>query len=261
MGQLEQVVMNLAINAQDAMPEGGILTLRTEAVELDEAYARGKKGVTPGFYVKVAVSDTGSGMSAETMERVFEPFFTTKEKGKGTGLGLSTAYGIVKQHGGNIWAYSENGLGTTIKVYLPVPEESFEPSDSSSQARMVPAGSEVVLLVEDDRQVRNLSSVILQRQGYHVLVAQNGEEALSLLKDREGPLDLLLTDVIMPDMNGKELFEKVSALYPDAGVLYMSGYTDDVIAHHGVIDEGVHFIEKPFTVRALAAKVREVLDK
>jgi PAS domain S-box-containing protein len=259
-GQIEQVIMNLAVNAQDAMPEGGTLTLETSAVELDAAYAGRKKGVTPGAYVRVAISDTGTGMDDETLEHLFEPFFTTKETGKGTGLGLSTAYGIIKQHGGNIWAYSEPGLGTTIKLYLPVPEADFESEASLPQAAKNTKGSEVLLLVEDDRQVRNLSSVILQRQGYKVLPAPNGKEALCLLEEHKDRIDLLLTDVIMPDMNGKELFEKVSALHPGVRVLYMSGYTDDVIAHHGVIDAGVNFIEKPFTVKALAAKVREVLE-
>ncbi len=261
-GQLEQVVMNLAVNSQDAMPHGGQLIIETGSVMLDEHYARGKKGVSPGPYVKLAISDTGSGMDAETVRNLFEPFFTTKEKGKGTGLGMSTAYGIVKQHNGNIWAYSEPGLGTTIKVYLPVSDAAA--ADEPAALEQKPAettGSEIVLLAEDDQQVRNLSSVALKRWGYTVLAAENGEEAILQFEAHKDRIRLLLTDVIMPDMNGKELYQRISAASPGLKVLYMSGYTDDVIAHHGVIDEGVNFIEKPFTLKMLASKVRAVLDE
>ena len=261
LGQLEQVVMNLAVNSQDAMPNGGRLTIETEQVELDEDYARKKRGVKPGPYVKVAISDTGFGMDADTLEHLFEPFFTTKESGKGTGLGMSTAYGIVKQHGGNIWAYSECGLGTTIKVYLPIPAETLEKVSDSAPKQPEIRGSETILLVEDDRQVRNLASIVLERCGYTVLSAASGEEALSVLQSHTGEMHLLLTDVIMPDMNGKEVFEQISESWPDVRVLYMSGYTDDVIAHHGVIDAGVNFIEKPFNIKTLATKVQEVLNQ
>jgi PAS domain S-box-containing protein len=260
-GQLEQVVMNIAINSQDAMPEGGSLDIETAVVELDQAYAEQKNGVKPGSYVRIAVSDTGPGMDRGVLESIFEPFFTTKDKGKGTGLGMSTAYGIVKQHGGNIWAYSEVGIGSTIKIYLPVGEKSPNASVPSSQEEKAVKGSERVLLVEDERQVRELASMILEKYGYDVLVAQNGREALSLLNEcGDGP-ELVLTDVIMPDMNGRELFERISAVRPGVKVLYMSGYTEDVIGRHGVIDPRVNFIEKPFSVQALTSKVREALEK
>jgi PAS domain S-box-containing protein len=261
LGQIEQVIMNLAINAQDAMPQGGRLVIKTAGVELDESYAKQKRGVKPGRYALMAISDTGAGMDAGTLAHLFEPFFTTKEKGKGTGLGMSTAYGIVKQHGGNIWAYSEPGMGTTIKVYLPLVQDATEAPPPAEQKAPEARGEETVLLVEDDRPVRNLASAVLQRCGYAVLAAENGEEALSVLSEHEGAVHLLLADVIMPDMNGRELFEAISDGLPHLRVLYMSGYTDDVIAHHGVIDPGVNFIEKPFTIKALAAKVREVLDQ
>jgi PAS domain S-box-containing protein len=260
-GQLEQVVMNLSVNAQDAMPEGGVLVIETSHLELDEAYAKQKKGVKTGYYVMIAISDTGTGMGTETLERMFEPFYTTKDTGKGTGLGMSTAYGIIKQHGGNIWAYSEPGLGTTVKVYLPVLMESVDMAEPTGCTTAVTKGEETILLVEDDYQVRDLSKAVLRRYGYNVLVAGSGEEALQILAGRKEDIHLLLTDVVMPDINGKSLFEKVSASRPDIRVLYMSGYTDDVIVHHGVIDPDVAFIEKPFSIEGLAAKVREVLDK
>jgi len=260
-GQLEQVIMNVAVNAQDAMPKGGQLIVGTARVELDEFYAKLKKGVAPGSYLKLAISDTGCGMHSETLEQIFEPFYTTKETGKGTGLGLSTAYGIIKQHGGNIWAYSEPDRGTTIKVYLPISAEvADEAVSSTSKKGRVSKGSETILLVEDNQQVRHLALMVLERYGYKVLSAGNGQEALSVLANYGSPVHLLLTDVIMPDMNGKELFDRIAESYPDMRVLYMSGYTDDVIAHHGVIDKGVNFIEKPFHIKILAAKVRDVLD-
>jgi CheY-like chemotaxis protein len=245
------------------MPQGGTLTIETAKVYLDEAYAREKREVTPGPYVMIGVSDTGCGMDAETFSHLFEPFFTTKEKGKGTGLGLATSYGIVKQHGGSIWAYSEPGRGTTIKIYLPIPSDPVEPDPTpvQKQAARGARGAETIILAEDDEQVRNLAEIVLKRHGYQVLAAGSGEALLSRLSSYEEPVHLLLTDVIMPDMNGKELLGRVCELHPDVRVLYMSGYTDNVIAHHGVIDAGIHFIEKPFTVQALAAKVREVLDQ
>ncbi|MFW5901460.1 MAG: ATP-binding protein [Thermodesulfobacteriota bacterium] len=259
-GQLEQVILNLAVNAQDAMLEGGMLTLETARVELDENYAKEKGGISPGPYVMLAISDTGTGMDAQTLEHLFEPFFTTKEKGKGTGLGMSTAYGIVKQHGGSICAYSQPGFGTTMKVYLPVADQAVKEMPARAPKSSGAKGSETVLLAEDDQQVRDLAAIALQRFGYNVLAAANGREALAILENLEGPLHLLFTDVIMPDMNGKELFEQISRLRPEARVLFMSGYTDDVIAHHGVIDAGIPFIGKPFNLKALAEKIREVLD-
>ncbi len=261
MGQLEQVIMNLAVNAQDAMPQGGELSIETAVTVLDESYADQKKGVKPGSYVMLAVNDTGSGMDAYTIERLFEPFFTTKEKGKGTGLGMSTAYGIIKQHGGNIWAYSEPGYGTTVKIYLPALTGSRDKEASDDQEEAELTGDETILLVEDDQQVRELASTVLKRFGYSVFAAEDGQDALSIVNRHENEIHLLLTDVIMPDMDGKELFERISGIYTHVRVLFMSGYTNDVIANHGVIDENVDFIQKPFSIKALAAKVREVLDK
>ncbi|MBW1719693.1 MAG: response regulator [Deltaproteobacteria bacterium] len=258
-GQLEQVIMNLAVNAQDAMPEGGTLTFDTFLTELGEDYAATHEGVKSGAYVMLGVSDTGYGMGAETCEHLFEPFFSTKGE-HGTGLGLATVYGIVKQHGGNIWVYSEIGKGTTFKIYLPVSEETGAPSESDSMGPPDLQGSETILIVEDNAQIRNLSHAILKRQGYKVLVAENGKEALTVLNQHEGPLHLILTDVVMPKMDGKALFDQISGYNPDVKVLYMSGYTNDVIAHRGVLDEGMNFIQKPCSVQALAAKVREVLD-
>ena len=245
-GQLEQVVMNLVVNAQDAMPDGGQLTVETARVKLDESYSAKHKGVAPGPYVMLIISDTGSGMDSDTREHLFEPFFTTKEKGKGTGLGLATVYGIVKQHGGNIWVYSEPGLGTVFKIYLPVSTDSPNSHESTSKtpSKSNLNGSETILLVEDDHQVRKLALTVLKQQGYTVLAAENGKEGLAMLTRHNEPVHLLLTDVIMPEMNGKRLFERISHTYPDVRVLYMSGYTDNVIAHHGVIDPGVHFIQK-----------------
>ncbi|MCX6084857.1 MAG: PAS domain S-box protein [Caldiserica bacterium] len=260
-GQLEQVVMNLAVNAQDAMPEGGGLTIETGVADLDTTYAADHQGVLPGHYVLLVVSDIGMGMDAETQEHIFEPFFTTKEMGKGTGLGLATVYGIVKQHGGNIWVYSEPGKGTTFKVYLPVVETSPEPVE---KVRVTPfedlRGTETILLAEDDAVVRSLARGVLEQQGYTVLRAANGREALSVLASYGGTVQLLLSDVVMPEMNGKELFANIVKNHPAIKVLYMSGYTENVIAHRGVLDAGVQFIQKPFTVHALTAKVRETLD-
>jgi len=259
-GQLEQVLMNLAVNAQDAMPDGGAFTIGTSPVDLDESYAAQHNGVMPGPYVMLAISDSGCGMDAQTREHIFEPFFTTKERSKGTGLGLATVYGIVKQHGGNIWVYSEPGRGTTFKVYLPVSDESLSPVGRTVETSSNLRGSETVLLVEDDEQVRDLARTILEKMGYTVLLAESGKEALSVLEAHDGPLHLLLTDVVMPGMNGRQLFERLSGTRPELKALYMSGYPGDVLAHRGVMDEGVHFLRKPFSIKALAIKVREVLD-
>ncbi len=259
-GQLEQVLMNLAVNAQDAMPDGGAFTIGTSPVDLDESYAAQHNDVIPGPYVMLAISDSGCGMDAQTREHIFEPFFTTKERSKGTGLGLATVYGIVKQHGGNIWVYSEPGRGTTFKVYLPVSDESLSPVGRTVETSSNLRGSETVLLVEDDEQVRDLARTILEKMGYTVLLAESGKEALSVLEAHDGPLHLLLTDVVMPGMNGRQLFERLSGTRPELKALYMSGYPGDVLAHRGVMDEGVHFLRKPFSIKALAIKVREVLD-
>ncbi|MBD3369920.1 response regulator [Candidatus Fermentibacteria bacterium] len=258
-GQLEQIIMNLAVNAQDAMPDGGELLLETDVIELDERYAEGHRGVIPGRYVMLAVSDTGVGMEQDKIEKAFEPFYTTKLD-EGTGLGLSVAYGIVKQHGGNIWIYSEPGRGTTCKVYFPVSDQVELEDEEKSSSLTELKGSESVLLVEDNEQVRNLAREVLEFQGYDVIPAESGKQALSILEGLEEPADLLLTDVVMPDMNGKKLYDTASKRWPGLRVLYMSGYTENVIARQGIVEDGTLFIQKPFTIRDLASKVREVLD-
>jgi PAS domain S-box-containing protein len=259
-GQIEQVIMNLVVNARDAMPEGGRLTIETANVELDEAYVRGHVGVKPGRYLMLSVSDTGAGMTQEVKERVFEPFFTTKVTGKGTGLGLSTVYGIVKQSGGNIWVYGEPEKGAAFKIYLPRVDEPTEVF-KEKLVKDLPRGSETVLLVEDEEEVRKLAAQILQRQGYKVLEAPQGGDALLICEQHQTPVHLMLTDVVMPGMSGHQLAERLKSLQPEMKVLYMSGYTDNTIIQHGVLVEGVNYISKPFTVDALARKVREVLDQ
>jgi two-component system cell cycle sensor histidine kinase/response regulator CckA len=258
--QIEQVLVNLIVNARDAMPRGGNLTIETRNVELDEQYGSKHVGVAPGKYVLLAVSDTGEGMSEEVRHRVFEPFFTTKEKGKGTGLGLSTVYGIVKQSGGNVWIYSEPGRGTTFKVYLPQAEsEKLELGEKVVEAAPC-GGSETILLVEDEEVVRGLARRILEQAGYSVVEASKGDEALRFCAEHAAEVDLLLTDVVMPEMSGKELADRLKPKYPELKMLFMSGYTDEAIVHHGVLDSSVEFIQKPFTPAALVTKVREVLD-
>jgi two-component system cell cycle sensor histidine kinase/response regulator CckA len=259
-GQIEQVILNLAVNARDAMPDGGQLTIQTSNVRLSEDYAQQHVSVVPGNYVMLAISDNGSGMDMDTRERVFEPFFTTKGAGKGTGLGLSTVYGIVKQSGGNTWVYSEVGKGTTFKIYLPRVDEPRDGSDAQIGAKPMPRGTETILLVEDEEQVRQIAEVILENQGYQVLVAVNGEQALTLVEQHDNDIDLMITDVVMPQMGGRELGERLSSSRPGMRVLYMSGYTDDAIVRHGLMDERLEFIEKPFTADGLARKVRMVLD-
>jgi len=258
LGQIEQIIMNLCINAQDAMPEGGRLVLETDCVVLDDQYAADHPGAEPGEYIVLAVSDTGIGMDKETQQHVFEPFFSTKGK-SGTGLGLATVYGIVKQHGGNIWLYSEPGEGTTFKVYLPAAEDDVWEEKLPALEQETLSGSETILLVEDNEQVRELTGKLLTKQGYKVVSAENGVAALKLLDKFKDPIHLLLTDVVMPEMNGKDLFIKVLQKRPELKVLYMSGYTDNVIAHRGVLDEDIAFIQKPFSVRGLTAKVRGAL--
>ncbi len=258
-GQIEQVIMNLAINARDAMPEGGTLTLETQNLELDDAYARAHTSVQPGPHVMLAVSDTGAGMDHDTLGHVFEPFFTTKGPGKGTGLGLATVYGIVKQSGGNTSVYSEVRRGTTFKVYLPQTEAPLD-ATTTGNPRVSLRGTETILLVEDEKAVRVLARRILERNGYTVLEAEGGIQAIERVEQHEGPIHLLVTDVVMPRMGGAAVVEGVSALRPGIKALYVSGYAPTAVVHHGIVDPAAPFLEKPFTPGTLAAKVREVLD-
>jgi two-component system, cell cycle sensor histidine kinase and response regulator CckA len=259
-GQIEQVIMNLALNARDAMPRGGKLTLETANVLLEESYARRHQPAEPGRYVMLAVSDTGHGMSPETQGRIFEPFYTTKEVGKGTGLGLSMVYGIVKQSGGYIWVYSEPDQGTTFKIYLPRVDEPADAAGADNRPKSVQRGTETILLVEDDPQLRQLSSSVLTHCGYKVLVAGGPEEGFELFKANQRDIRLLVTDVVMPRMNGRQLAEQIALISPNIRVLYISGYTSNAIVHYGVLDPGLWFLPKPFSLSALVAKVREVLD-
>jgi CheY-like chemotaxis protein len=261
-GQIEQVLMNLVVNSRDAMPDGGRVLIETANVALDESYASGRPEVPPGAYCMLAVSDTGCGMDAHTRLHLFEPFFTTKEAGKGTGLGLATVYGIVKQSGGFIYVYSEVGHGTTSKVYLPQVSEN-EPAalHRAEQPVVAPGGDETILLVEDDKEVASLARLILQTKGYRVMSAGSGEDALALCAKLPGAIDLVLTDVILPGMNGRALADRLHAtLGPDLKVLFMSGYTEDAIVHHGVLKSDIAFLPKPFTPNELARKIRDVLD-
>jgi two-component system cell cycle sensor histidine kinase/response regulator CckA len=258
--QIEQVLLNLVVNARDAMPLGGKLTIETTNVSLDKEYSRSHLPVPPGKYVMLAVSDTGHGMDAATQARIFEPFFTTKEVGKGTGLGLSTVYGIVKQSGGFIWVYSEVGQGTAFKIYLPSVLETAEKGKETTGKPELIKGSETILLVEDEELVRTLTAEILRDAGYHLLEAKDGIDALRVASEHRGEIQLMLTDVVMPQMSGRELAEQFATIRKDMEVLYMSGYTDDAIVLHGVLDEGTPFIGKPFSPTALTSKIREVID-
>jgi CheY-like chemotaxis protein len=243
------------------MPSGGKLTIETANVELDESYTRSHVDVKPGHYVIFSVSDTGVGMTPEVRERIFEPFFTTKGKGKGTGLGLSTTYGIVKQSEGHIWVYSVQGKGTTFKIYLPRVNEPLEAIRKEVLKEELPRGNETILIVEDEEEVRKLAGKILEKQGYSILETYNGDSALLVCEGRNGPIHLMLADVVMPGMNGSELAKLLKPLYPEMKILYMSGYTDNAIVRHGVLEKGVNYIQKPFTMEGLVRKVREVLDK
>ncbi len=261
-GQIEQVIVNLVVNSRDAMPQGGRLTIETADVELDAAYASRHFSVSPGSYVMLAVSDTGEGMDEQTRSRVFEPFFTTKDPGKGTGLGLATVYGIVKQSGGDIRLYSEPGSGTTFKIYLPrVAEMAAAADETTSRGGDVPRGDETVLLVEDEPEVRDLAREILEGNGYTVLQGCDPLEAVLMAERHPGPIHLLLTDVIMPRQTGRALVERLRPLRPEMQVLYMSGYTNEAIVRHGVLDPDTLFIQKPFTPAALGHKVRAALDR
>jgi nitrogen-specific signal transduction histidine kinase/CheY-like chemotaxis protein len=258
-GQIEQVLLNLIVNARDAMPAGGKLTIETANAFLSADYAHSHAALV-GPHVMLAVSDTGCGMDAELQKHVFEPFFTTKVTGKGTGLGLATVYGIVKQSDGHIWLHSEPGKGTSFKIYLPCVDEVVGDQANAAGMPLVAKGSETLLLVEDEDQVRRIVQEILEQQGYDVLTAANGEEALRLAEVHGSKIHLLLTDLVMPQMSGRELAEELTTLQPKLKVLYMSGYTDDAIVRHGLLDASLSFIQKPFDVATAARKVREVLD-
>jgi two-component system cell cycle sensor histidine kinase/response regulator CckA len=258
-GQIEQVIMNLVVNARDAMPTGGKITIETRNTELDEAYSRQHIAVPPGRYVMLAVSDTGTGMTPAVQARIFEPFFTTKPKGRGTGLGLATIYGIVKQNHGDIWVYSEPGKGTSFKVYLPRVDDA--PIAVPAKATTVPTGrGEAVLLVEDDHRVRKLARELLTRNGYEVIEGADAEDAIRVAASYHKPIDLLLTDVVMPGMSGRLLAQRLAEHHPHLKILYMSGYTDDAIVHHGVLTPDIAFLQKPFTPSTFARAVRDVLD-
>jgi two-component system cell cycle sensor histidine kinase/response regulator CckA len=260
-GQIEQVLLNLAVNARDAMPRGGRLTIETATVDLDALYARSRPGVEPGPHVMLAVSDTGHGMKQEILDHIFEPFFTTKEAGKGTGLGLATVHGIVRQSGGHIWAYSEPEHGATFKVYLPRVGTVGAVAAPEKPERELPRGAETVLLVEDESVLREMVRECLEASGYTVLEARQAAHALEIAQAHSGPIHLLITDVVMPGMSGRKLAQSLAVSHPETTVLYMSGYTDDAVVLHGVLAEDMAFLQKPFTIRALAQKVRAILDE
>ncbi|MGC9950514.1 MAG: response regulator [Bryobacteraceae bacterium] len=258
-GQLEQVVMNVVVNARDAMPGGGKLIIETANAQVDQTYAGPNVDLKPGSYVVLSISDTGMGMDADTQVHLFEPFFTTKGPGKGTGLGLATAYGIVKQSGGAISVYSEPGRGTTVKIYLPSAEAKAAAEGTAQTPAAALRGSETILVLEDEARVRKLVCEVLAGRGYQVLEAVRGEEAIRMAAEHHGSVHLLLTDVVMPEMSGPQVLEQIRARHPNMKVLFMSGYTDEAMVHHGILDSGAPFLQKPFLPDALARKVREVL--
>jgi CheY-like chemotaxis protein len=257
--QMQQVIMNLVVNARDAMSNGGKIIIEIADVDLDEEYARTHVDVKAGPHLMLAVSDNGCGMSPETQARLFEPFFTTKEQGKGTGLGLSTVYGIVKQSGGHIWVYSEPGKGTSFKVYFPAAHEKSA-EVSNPVLPLIQSGGETILVAEDEEPIAALVQDILSARGYKVLVALTVDEAIRLSEQKTENIHLLLTDIVMPKFSGKELARRIRQTRPSMKVLYMSGYTNDTIVHHGVLEDSTEFLEKPFTPSVLARRVREVLD-
>ncbi|MEO5820543.1 MAG: ATP-binding protein, partial [Vicinamibacteraceae bacterium] len=257
--QFEQVLMNLVINARDAMPNGGTLTIESRNVDLDESYARQHQGVQPGHYVMLAVSDTGMGMTEDVSRHLFEPFFTTKPPGRGTGLGLATCYGIVKQNGGHIWVYSEYGRGSTFKIFLPRTGEAATTEAPADQVAGSVAGHETLLVVEDEPMVRAISVESLEMLGYRVLQACHGEEALEVARAHSGAIELVVSDVVMPIMGGPALVQRLRIERPHIKVLFVSGYTDDAIVRQGVLEPGVEFLQKPFALAALARRIREIL--
>jgi PAS domain S-box-containing protein len=260
-GLAEQILVNLAVNARDAMKGGGVMIVETATVTLDEEYKRSHPLVEPGTYVRLAISDTGSGMSDDVKRHLFEPFFTTKPRGEGTGLGLATIYGAIRQSNGHIEVYSEVGKGTTFKIYLPAESGAPEALTPTPDPRPVAGGSETILVVEDDDRVRNIVTRVLRDAGYRVLVASNGETALALAGTDGEPIHLLVTDVVMPGMNGRQLADRLAQSHPETRTLFTSGYTENIIAHHGVLDRGIEFMSKPYTLEVLTLRVREVLDK
>ena len=258
---IEQAIVNLAVNARDAMPTGGRLTIETGNFHIDENYVRTHMGVKPGDFVMIAVSDTGIGMDSVTRQHIFEPFFTTKERGKGTGLGLATVYGMVKQSGGDIWVYSELGTGTTFKLYFPKVEEPVSQVSSDGSERAKVAATETILLVEDEKAVRDLTCRILQKLGYQVLTAASGEAAIEIGRSYAGQVALLLTDVVMPNMSGRQVADALLQIRPGLRVLFLSGYTENTVVHHGVLDSTVDFLPKPFSREVLGQKIREILTR
>jgi CheY-like chemotaxis protein len=258
--QIDQILANLCLNARDAIAGVGKVTIETHTVTFDEDYCAVHSGTVPGDFVMLAVSDDGHGMDKGTLDKIFEPFFTTKEVGKGTGLGLAMVYGIVKQNDGLIYVYSEPGHGSTFKIYLPRHTAQPEPRQKIIPAVPDPHGHETILLVEDEAAILKITKLLLERLGYRVLSASTPDKALGLAGEHDGEINLLITDVIMPGMNGRDLANKLVSFNPELRSLFMSGYTSDVIAHHGVLDDGIHFMQKPFSKHALAAKVREALD-
>ncbi|MCX8110534.1 MAG: transporter substrate-binding domain-containing protein [Syntrophorhabdaceae bacterium] len=259
--QIEQVIINLAVNARDAMPRGGKLTIETSRVYLDNEYAKKHQDVKPGPHIMLSISDTGVGISDKARQHLFEPFYTTKPKGEGTGLGLSTVYGIVKQSNGNIWVYSEINKGTTFKIYFPCVEAKIEDKKDVYKGREISHSSETILIIEDEESVRESAAEMLKMQGYNVLKAGSGEEAISICSKYRDTIHLILLDVVIPGIKGQELFDKIKEIHKEAVVLFMSGYTDNVIVHHGILKEGIEFIQKPFTLENISKKVREVLDR
>jgi two-component system cell cycle sensor histidine kinase/response regulator CckA len=260
-GQIEQVIMNLAVNARDAMPNGGKLTVTTTNTTLDKNQLNNFPDMDAGDYVMLAIADTGTGMSEEVKAHLFEPFFTTKPSGQGTGLGLATCFGIVKQNTGHINVHSELGSGTTFKIYFPQVQSALEPLRVHNKPTEAAGGNETVLLVEDEPVVRELAVTTLREKGYTVVEAANGEEGLCLARQHDGKIDLVLTDVVMPVMSGKEMADAIRTSHPDTKILFTSGYTEDALGHHGVLLPGILFLPKPYMTATLTRKVREVLDE